>query len=728
MKALLQVIVIALCLVPLTNAQNVYMMTTPTSGTAYPNVQAAVTAAGTTGWVVIPSTYQSAPSITTFSITSNVVTFTAANTLQAGQGVVISGLSVGTYLNGWNLIVLSTGLSSTQFEAAFTHANVGSTSDSGHASCCSDPWTNPKNIRVVDERPFNPSNATTIPGSNVPTTTIKAAEYGALCNGNHDDTVAINAATAALVTLNGGGLQSSPAGQATVELPQGTCIIRAPIVLSGYGSLVGSSNGTYLDAADSFTCNSYGCDMVQVTFPYTGITASIQTTINRVVKDINFQYEASTTAITGVHIFNQTGNINNTPYAPSYSAALDQLPGVIVSDNSFFAMDTGVRVDDCGECHVDRNQFSFLRVGIWENGNDYSFYASENSFETGNASYTPSPTATAGFFASGRNAYVCSNSSPNCSTGTVTTTPLYPQGCTLTSNSMAGWDNDVNIPNCQGIGLLGNGFDYGADGYQSGTTNSTVLLGQGVLISQITNNFIANNNCNGAGLEIKAPTSAVGSGPTYNDFLINDNYFWNYCSGTPSASAIVFDSGSNVRRGVRILDNTFYNQGYGVLVQHGLQYSVIRGNYGVDFSVSGALINLDAGSPGSTSFIGTTVSENTTSSSVLAVYENAGGGYIVEYNQSPSQWTGTQTVSASGCSITAGAIGNSCLTTLMFPTTLQPADTSYHVTGCSITGASVGPDAIGDIVSPSTTSFEVRSIAMSATANGGGTIACTVTR
>lgn len=89
------------------------------------------------GWGIDPaSNGQSgtAATITAFSITSNVVTFTAANTFIAGQPVTISGLSTGTYLNSATLTILATGLSSSQFEANFIHANVGNTSDSGTAT------------------------------------------------------------------------------------------------------------------------------------------------------------------------------------------------------------------------------------------------------------------------------------------------------------------------------------------------------------------------------------------------------------------------------------------------------------------------------------------------------------------------------------------------------------------------------------------------------------------
>lgn len=90
---------------------------------------------------------QFGPSITAFSIAGNVVTFTAQNTLPAGATVTISGLSTGTYLNGQTLTVLPAGLNTTQFEAAFTHANVASTADLGSASIANS--TIPVGLRPV---------------------------------------------------------------------------------------------------------------------------------------------------------------------------------------------------------------------------------------------------------------------------------------------------------------------------------------------------------------------------------------------------------------------------------------------------------------------------------------------------------------------------------------------------------------------------------------------------
>lgn len=72
--------------------------------------------------------------VTAWSITSNVLTLTAANTQTAGNVVTLAGFPTSTFLNGQTVTVLSTGLSGTQFEANFTHANGGAT-ESGTYAC-----------------------------------------------------------------------------------------------------------------------------------------------------------------------------------------------------------------------------------------------------------------------------------------------------------------------------------------------------------------------------------------------------------------------------------------------------------------------------------------------------------------------------------------------------------------------------------------------------------------
>lgn len=73
-------------------------------------------------------------SITAFSITSNVVTFHAANSFKGGEKVFVSGLTTDTYLNSNIFTVLSTGLSGSEFQCFFTHANVSLTNVSGTAT------------------------------------------------------------------------------------------------------------------------------------------------------------------------------------------------------------------------------------------------------------------------------------------------------------------------------------------------------------------------------------------------------------------------------------------------------------------------------------------------------------------------------------------------------------------------------------------------------------------
>lgn len=88
---------------------------------------------GTTGVNVIGNTYSGiSPSTgTSFSITTNVLTVTVANTFVVGEIIGLDSFTTGTYLNGQTVTVVSA--SATQFTAAFTHANVSTTTDAGRS-------------------------------------------------------------------------------------------------------------------------------------------------------------------------------------------------------------------------------------------------------------------------------------------------------------------------------------------------------------------------------------------------------------------------------------------------------------------------------------------------------------------------------------------------------------------------------------------------------------------
>lgn len=79
------------------------------------------------------SGYPSA-AVTSYSITSNVITVeTATQNFTAGQTVSLSGFGTSTFLNSVQLVASATGLTTTQFEAPYTHANTSAT-EAGFAS------------------------------------------------------------------------------------------------------------------------------------------------------------------------------------------------------------------------------------------------------------------------------------------------------------------------------------------------------------------------------------------------------------------------------------------------------------------------------------------------------------------------------------------------------------------------------------------------------------------
>lgn len=93
-----------------------------------------ITDNGTGSITIAASATGAAAPITNLALTTNVVTITANNSFTAGVQVVLSGLTTTAALNGTVLTVISTGLSSTQFEANLTHANISSAAETGFAT------------------------------------------------------------------------------------------------------------------------------------------------------------------------------------------------------------------------------------------------------------------------------------------------------------------------------------------------------------------------------------------------------------------------------------------------------------------------------------------------------------------------------------------------------------------------------------------------------------------
>ena len=76
----------------------------------------------------------SSATITSWSVSGGVMTFIADNNFTSGEPVTFAAMVAGSFLNSITLVVISAGLSSTQFSVDFPYPDTGSTADSGNAT------------------------------------------------------------------------------------------------------------------------------------------------------------------------------------------------------------------------------------------------------------------------------------------------------------------------------------------------------------------------------------------------------------------------------------------------------------------------------------------------------------------------------------------------------------------------------------------------------------------
>jgi hypothetical protein len=553
--------------------------------------------------------------------------------------------------------------------------------------------------------------------------TLKAKAYGAVCDGNSDDTAAINSAVSAAVAIAGGAaVVHPPIVAVTIELPPGLCTIHAPIVINGFGSLVGSANGTWVHATEPWAGSDY--TMVEMMAPYTGVPGgSGAATINRYLKDVNFRYTGHLHSFTGVRVFNQTGTSPAMPYPAGANPALYQQPGIRIEGNTFYTMDTAIDLEDCGECFIENNQISFVKTGIIDGGNNFSVVVDNNAIQQGSYAFTSSRSGpTVGIQSNSEVRWICKDGTgQGCTGGRPEKTKIVsPQGLTVSNTIVTTFDMDANIVNVQGGGFHDDGFDYGGAGAQPGVPNPTIYLGQ-LNWFQMDHCLVANNQSKANPIEIAAPSSAPTNSSNLDGLWITDNFIQSY-QASSTASGIYFPrpehaSESYARRNVYLVDNQFSKLGSGVAIENPLTYSVIRGNYG--FGINQALLRFDATGP--SSYQNTVVADNTTPDSVPVLSVSSGGGLVEEFNKSASQTIGMQIGSNNGCTFAAGAVGNYCTTTVNLP--LAYADTRYTI-ACSVQNGS-GRNTIGSAVAATGQTIKVNEVALSALDTGGGVIVCT---
>jgi Pectate lyase superfamily protein len=548
--------------------------------------------------------------------------------------------------------------------------------------------------------------------------TLQAKTYGAVCNGATDDTDAINKAVSAAVVIAGGAaIPNPPLVPVTVELPAGLCLIHAPIVVNSFGSLMGSANGTWIQAVEPWTGTDY--TMVEMRTPFAGVPGGNGTaTINRYVKDINFRYTSNQHSFTGIKVFDQAGSSPSMPYPAGVGPYRYQVPGIRIEGNTFYTMDTAIDLEDCGECFIENNQILFVRIGIIDGGNNFSVDIDNDAIKQGSNSFTSIKSGpTIGIQSYAETRWICvGGSGPACSGGRIEKKEIVsPQGLNVTNTIVSTFDMDADIINLQGGGFHDDGFDYGGNGVQPDVANPTIRLG---LINwfQIDHCLVANSQAGAHPIEIAAPTFAATDSSNFDGLWITDNYIQGYVA-TSNGAGIYFLPGTYSHRNIYIVDNQFAKLGYGVMVKHPLTQSVIRGNYGS--SINHALLLFDAA--GSNSYKGTVVDENTTPDSVPVVTVPSGGGLVEQFNQSASQLTGMQIGSAKGCTFSAGAAGNYCSTTVTLP--LAYPDTTYTVS-CAVQNGS-GRNTVGSAVAETGQTVKVNEVALSPQDTGGGEIVCT---
>jgi hypothetical protein len=579
-----------------------------------------------------------------------------------------------------------------------------------------DAWTNSSNIRVDDRRAINPSNASSYSAQIMPQTTIKASEFGALCNGTNDDTAAIQKAMN--VASNVVGITQAPPQlmvDGTVELPQGRCSISQPLVSMNYGSLSGSGSGTWLTTTNWTGGNAAMVNIVQG-YPASTYLSQINTSINRSVKNINFVYNGSASAITAVKVYNQTGT-PTTPYPNGAGSNPQsyQIPQVTLEGDSVYAMDTGFELDDCGNCVIFDNYIDGVRVGIADIGNNYALNITDNQILQGILTYTPLTGNTSGIYSVSNVRYSCTGGTgPACTGGTIAqNVTTSPQGLIIYGTTVESFNYDGNFVNALQLQIQGSGFD----------SANTSAMYMGVLkFAQIFNSFFANSSLTTPVVEVAALTASQGAGLANQDGLWFDKNFV-YAYSPSTGAGIQFDSGTIARRNAYITEDQFANVADGIKLISPVTYSTIRGNYGVTLSHS--LINFDA--TGSGSFLATSVTDNkeSDSSSPIPIYvDTAGGGYVIGYNQSVAQVTGTQFVSAAGCNYSAGLGANCGPITMGIP--VPYLDTGYTISGCTVIGGT-GINVVGQAATITNGgTFAVYESGAAASGAGGGTVVCEV--
>src|ERR1700733_1245153 len=186
-------------------------------------------------------------------------------------------------------------------------------------------------------------------------------------------------------------------------------MIPRPLILSNYGSIQGSANGTWLSASEPWAGTPIDNAMIEIRQSWDKALYNSQMTssINRFVRNINFIYAAHVHSITAIKVYNQTGTTSAMPYpADDTNPQHFQIPGVIIEGVAVYSMDTAFDLEDCGECVVQNSQAFYVKNGLIDGANNYSLVVDNSAIQAGSKSYTATPTNTNGIFAASQARWV----------------------------------------------------------------------------------------------------------------------------------------------------------------------------------------------------------------------------------------------------------------------------------------------------------------------------------
>jgi hypothetical protein len=556
--------------------------------------------------------------------------------------------------------------------------------------------SNPSGIRIDDRRPWGATYVAGFKRWNLsPPQVVNVKDFGAVCNGLNDDTAAINAALAATFAWNTNLLANE---NLDVELPQGTCQITAPLKMGIHGSLTGQGDASKLWANYAAW---RGSDHNAIEITATAALPGSQSIAERKLSDFTiFGSNNATIPDTTAIVIQNTANV----YSPTeYAISAMSLDHIHIA-----AFDTGILAEDFKDSVIESVTISNVRRGIALDGQVLDVQISHGTIQIGSWGATSTHTSTTGLSIEVNHKYGagCGNNQ-YCA----------PQDIVVHDSTIIAFDNLIYDQQCVQLDIHDNALDSASRG-PVGNGGSGVLIGPLGIAGGlwIKNNWIGVNGANAYGVQ--------STGIQGNGLWIEDNYFFPYIAPTTSSGIAL--TGASFVAGVHIVGNTFGQQnGIGfeqdIDLKQPVVYSEIRNNFGI--YTGQYMINL-SGLNGLT-HTNLIVDGNSDSDRIPVIHNDGSAtGYTTGINKSPVQVTGTYVASGSGCSITAGALGNSCSATVhnrvAFP------DANYQVTGCAVVGAS-DHVVVSTVAAPSNgAAFSVAEIALNATATGGGTINCTV--